>query len=196
MKTILIETIKTHWKKQGGKLRGYTLDNVELYAYDKVFNIQVTGPKGKLQQDAYDKIKQMFSDCSLEGGAGYIGVGGWSELRPNIRVNVPIDAELIDLEVRTTRDWIKVEDGFWKHSSGKYSMSLYNCGEWYGELQDKDGNMLGLVAYTKYKADGLKACTRARKVLSTVEVIAAFVQKHSTFPSHWCNVIEKMELSK
>lgn len=94
------------------------------------------------------------------------------------------------------KNWIKVEDGFWKHSSGKYFMSLYNCGEWYGELQDKDRNMLGLVAYTRTKPDGLKACTKARKVLSTIEVIDAFVQKHSTFPSGWSHIIEDAELSK
>jgi hypothetical protein len=54
-----------------------------------------------------------------------------------------------------------------------------------------------MVAYTRTKADGLKACTKARKALSTVEVIDAFVQKHSTFPpSDWHYIIEDEKLSK
>lgn len=98
-----VEDIKTHWKKQGGKLRGYTLDFAKRYSYQGMIEVRVTGPKGKLQQDAYDKIEQMFSKCSLAGGAGYLGVGGWRQLRPNIYVHVPLDAELIDLVVVTRK---------------------------------------------------------------------------------------------
>lgn len=88
-------------------------------------------------------------------------------------------------------NWKKIEDGLWKHDSGKYFISFYDCGEWYGELQDAEGNALGLVAYTRYKADGLKACTKARRFLNTVEVIEAFMAKHSTFPNAWDTAIEK-----
>lgn len=97
MKTLSVEDIKAHWKRQGGRLRGYTLDFVEFYTSDRCFVIGVTGPKGKIQQDAYDKIEKMFSKCALEGGGGYIGVGSWSNLRPNIYVYVPLEAELTNL---------------------------------------------------------------------------------------------------
>lgn len=96
MKTLSVEDIKAHWKRQGGRLRGYTLDSVNLYTSDRCFVIGVTGPKGKIQQDAYDKIEKMFSKSELESG-GYIGVGSWSALRPNIYVYVPLDAELTNL---------------------------------------------------------------------------------------------------
>ena len=87
-------------------------------------------------------------------------------------------------------NWTKVEDGYWKHNSGKYFMTFYNCGEWYGELQDAEGNALGIVAYTKYKADGLKACTKARRVLNAVETIEKFMREHPTYPNDWHWLIE------
>ena len=86
----------------------------------------------------------------------------------------------------SARHWKRVEEGYWEHESGEYYMSLYNCGEWYGELQDKEGNPLGLVAYTRTKADALKRCTKARHALDTVERIRSFIVRHSTFPnSSW-----------
>lgn len=85
-------------------------------------------------------------------------------------------------------NWTKTQDGLWRHNSGKYFMSFYNAREWYGELQDEDRNTLGLVAYTRHKAAGLKACTQARKALNTVEVIEKFVREKTLYPRDW-NVI-------
>jgi len=99
-KTLSVEDIELHWKKQGGKLRGYQLDFVKLYVHDGVITIGIEGPKGKIQMDAYDKIKRMFSKCEFAGGGGYVGVGSWSNLRPSIYVDVMLDSELIDLDIR------------------------------------------------------------------------------------------------
>ena len=88
-------------------------------------------------------------------------------------------------------NWKKIEDGFWKHNSGKYFIQLYNCGEWYGELQDSEQNTIVLVAYTSRKSAGLKACTKARRVLNTVAATEELLRRYPPTTHGWDSIVER-----